>query len=178
MVYLQPNLAAVIMKRGQVKLNKPRFIGSTILAVSKTLMYDFHYSYMVKEFKDCKVLFTDTDSLCYSIPGVKDVYAKVKDNERFDFSNFPSDHPNYSEENKMVPGKFKDECPNDPILEFAGLRAKMYSILTKNGDSKKTAKGVSQRVTNRELKHEDYKICSIDNEELYLNMVRIWHTHR
>ena len=77
----------------------------------------------------------------------------------------------------MVPGKFKHECLNDPILEFAGLRAKMYPILTKNGYSKKTAKGVSQRVTNRELNHEDCKRCLIYDEKMYHNMVRIGHTH-
>ena len=78
---------------------------------------------------------------------------------------------------RWLPGKFQDKCPNNAILEFAGLRAKMYSILTKNADSKKTAKGVSQRVTNRELKHEYYKRCLIDDEEMYHNMVRIGHTH-
>ena len=77
----------------------------------------------------------------------------------------------------MVPGKFKDECPNDPMLEFAGLKAKMYLILTRNGDSRKTAKGVSQRVTKRELKHEDYKRCLMGEEEMYHNIVRIGHTH-
>ena len=103
----------------------------------KTLMYDFHYNYMVQKFKDCKVLFTDTDSLCYSIPNVENVYEEIKNSDRFDFSNFPSNHPNYSEKIKMVPGKFKDECPNNTILEFAGLRAKIYSILTINAISKK-----------------------------------------
>ena len=44
------NLATVIMERRQVKLNKPRLNGSAILALSKTLMYNFHYIYMVKEF--------------------------------------------------------------------------------------------------------------------------------
>ena len=100
-------LAAVLMDKTTVTLNKPRYIGSSILALSKTLMYDFHYSYMQKKFKNCKLLFTDTDSFCYSIHDVKDVYAEIKDSEWFDFSNFP---------NKMVPGKFKDESPANEIL--------------------------------------------------------------
>ena len=89
------SLATVVKEKKKVTLNKPRFIGSTILAVSKTLMYDFHYNCMVKEFKDSKVLLTDTDSFCYSIPGDEDVYAKMRGYEWFDFSNFPKDHPNY-----------------------------------------------------------------------------------
>ena len=87
-----------------------------------------------ENFEGCKVLFTDTDSFCYRIPGERDVYDKMKGNEWFDFSNFPKDHPNYDITNMMVPGKFKDECQNNPILEFAGLRAKMYAMLTKEGD--------------------------------------------
>ena len=132
---------------------------------------------MMKNFEGSKLLFTNTNSFCYSIPGEEDVYAKIRGKEWFDFSNLPKDHPNYDITNMMVPGTSKDECQNDPILEFAGLRAKMYAMLTKNGEEKKTAKGVSQRVTNREIQHEDYKRCLIDDEEMYHNMVRIGHTH-
>ena len=45
------------MEMKNVKLYKPRYIGSSILALSKTLMFDFHYSYMQKTFKNCKLLF-------------------------------------------------------------------------------------------------------------------------
>ena len=175
-------LASSVMERKEVTLNKPRFIGSAILALSKIVMYDFHYNYMVKTFKDCKLLFTDTDSFCYSIPYVEDVYATIKDtdqnfSDQFDFSNFPKDHSNFDMSNKMVPGKFKDECPNNPILEFVGLRSKMYAILTKNGVEKKTAKGVSQRVTNNVIKHNDYKTCLMNDDQMYHRMVKIGHTH-
>ena len=37
----------------------------------------------------------------------------------------------------MVHGKFKDESPKDTILEFAGLSAKMYAMLAKEGDEKR-----------------------------------------
>ena len=116
------NLASVLMGKTSVTLNKPRYIGSAIFALSKTVMYDFHYSYMMKKFQNCKLLFSDTDSSCYSILDVEDVYAAIEDSDLFDFSNFPKDHPNVNESNKMVPEMFKDECPNNPILEFVGLR--------------------------------------------------------
>merc|ERR1712082_544335 len=104
-------------------------------------MYNFHYSYMQKTFKNCKVLFTDSDYFCYSISGVEDFYAAIKNSDWFGFSNFPKDHLNYNESNKMVPGKFKDECPANKILEFAGLRSKIYSIKPKQGPNKAVAKG-------------------------------------
>ena len=66
------------MQPTSVKLDKPRYIGSAILALSKTVMYDFHYTYMMKKFKDCKLLFSDTDSFCYSIPGVENIYEEIK----------------------------------------------------------------------------------------------------
>ena len=100
------NLAVVLMEKKSVKLYKPRYIGSSILALSKTLMYDFHYSYMQKTFKNCKLLFTDTDSFCYSIPQVENIYEIIKNSDWFDFSNFPKDHRYYSDANKMTPGKF------------------------------------------------------------------------
>ena len=31
--------------------------------------------------------------------------------------------------NKKVPGKFKDECVSKCIIEFIGLRCKMYSFM-------------------------------------------------
>ena len=52
-------------------------------------------------------------------------------------TNIPKDHPNYDITNMMVPWKFKDECPNDTILEFAGHRAKMYATLTQEGVEKR-----------------------------------------
>ena len=45
----------------------------------------------------------------------------------------------------------------DRILEFVGLRAKMYSILNFDGENKKTAKGVINQVKNDQIIHEDYK---------------------
>ena len=65
----------------------------------------------------------------------------------------------------------------NPIIEFAGLRSKMYAMRTKNGDEKKTANGVSRRVTNWEIKHDDYKRCLIEDEVMYHSMMRIGHTH-
>ena len=111
------------MEKKQVRLNKPRYIGSAILAISKTLMYEFHYNYMMETFPGNKVIFTDTDSLCYTIPNVQNVHEKIKGSKRFDFSNFPPNHPNYSTDYKMTPGKFKDECPYSIIVEVVGHRS-------------------------------------------------------
>jgi hypothetical protein len=50
----------------------------------------------------------------------------------------------------------KDECNGQPILEFVGFRAKMYSIRRRDGESKR-AKGVQKAVVKKHLTFNDYK---------------------
>ena len=62
------NLIACHMKRVRLKFDKPIYIGMAVLDISKTLMYDFHYSTIKDRYHDkAQLLFTDTDSLCYHI---------------------------------------------------------------------------------------------------------------
>ena len=66
----------------------------SILDISKTLMYDFHYVYMKKKYgSDAKLLFTDTDSLTCEIE-TEDFFVDVKSEveSKFDTSSFPEDH--------------------------------------------------------------------------------------
>jgi hypothetical protein len=78
---------------------------------------------------NAQLLFTDTDSLCYSIY-TEDVYQDMmKHQHLFDTSEYDPDHPLYSTENKKVLGKMKDETHGIPIQEFVGLKSKMYSMI-------------------------------------------------
>ena len=57
------NFAAIHEKKNKVlTLNKPIYVGFTVLELRKWLIYDFHYDFIKKDF-DAELLFTDTDSL-------------------------------------------------------------------------------------------------------------------
>ena len=65
------NLIAIHMKKKSLTFNKPIYCGMSILELSETLMYEFHYNYIKPKYGDsAKLLFTDTDSLCYEIKTV------------------------------------------------------------------------------------------------------------
>ena len=47
-------------------LNKPIYVGFTVLELSKRMMYDFQYNFIKKNF-NAELLFTDAGSLTYKI---------------------------------------------------------------------------------------------------------------
>ena len=150
------NLVAVHYRQQKLLMDKPCYLGMCILDLSKTLMYDFHYNYIKKKYPDAKLLFTDTDSLCYHIK-TEDIYSDfIADRELFDNSDYPSDSKFYFSENKKVIGKFKDETAGVPIREFIGLKSKMYSISLDNEKNSKKAKGVKKNVVRKGISHRDY----------------------
>ena len=150
------NLVAVHYKQTKLLMDKPLYVGMCILELSKLLMYDFHYNYILPKYPDAKLLFTDTDSLTYHIK-TEDIYADFfADRERFDNSDYPSDSKFYFSENKKVIGKFKDETAGVPIREFIGLKSEMYSISLDNDKDSKKAKGVKKNVFKKGISRRDY----------------------
>ena len=118
------DLVAVHKIKETLKLDRPAYVGMCILDLSKTLMYDFHYNYIKKRYNNkAKLLFTDTDSLCYEIE-TQDIYEELwQDRNLFDNSDYPKDSKFFDSTNKKVIGKFKDEAAGMPIVEFIGLRS-------------------------------------------------------
>ena len=168
------NLVAVHKIKEQLTLNRPAFIGMCILDLSKTLMYDFHYNYIKTKYGDkAKLLFTDTDSLTYEIEA-DDVYLDFwNDKDRFDNSDYPESSPYFDKMNKKVIGKFKDEVSGIPIIEFVGLRSKMYSYIKDNDEGGKTAKGIKKIVIKKDITHENYKQTLFNNEQMHHTMKTI-----
>lgn len=170
---IDENLVIVSRHVTSLTLNRPIYTGFSVLDISKIFMYEFHYNHIKPKYADkAKLLFTDTDSLCYHIH-TEDVYLDMVQNlDLYDTSDYPADHFLHSIKNKKVLGKMKDEMNGTIILEFVGVRSKMYSMLTKKGE-KNTAKGVVKNVRVKRLKHKTFKKCLFDNCRIRENMKTI-----
>ena len=66
--HFSKNLLAIEMKKTKVKMNKPIYLGMSILDISKTLMYESWYDYVKPKYKDkVKLCYMDTDSFVINI---------------------------------------------------------------------------------------------------------------
>ena len=168
------NLVAVHKIKETLTMNRPAYIGMCILDLSKTLMYDFHYNYIKHKYGNkAKLLFTDTDSLTYEIE-TNDAYNDFfKDKSKFDNSDYPENSPYFNKINKKVIGKFKDEASGIPVVEFVGLRSKMYSYMKDNDKCEKTAKGIQKNIIIQNIKHIDYKEVLFNNKQMQHTMKTI-----
>ena len=111
------------MHKSRLYLNKPVYTGMTILENSKLLMYDYYYETLKTQFGDRReLLYTDTDSFLLEIE-TEDVYKDMAaEKHLYDTRNYPKEHPLYTEVNKKVLGKMKDECAGTPIEDVVCLR--------------------------------------------------------
>lgn len=167
-VVLSDNLVCVQMKPEKIVLDKPIYIGFSVLELSKSHMYQFHYSVMKPHYKErIQLCYTDTDSFIYNV-FTQDFYRdmKIYFSVYFDTSNYKLDNVfNILLKNKKVPGLFKDELGGEIMSEFIGLRSKLYCIQTESQFIKK-AKGVKKSVT-RDLTSTDYKNTLFYNKILH-----------
>ena len=147
------------MKKTEIKLSKPIYIGQAVLDISKTLMFEFWYDYLKPIYGDkIRLSYTDTDSLSMHIKTedfYKDISADV--DNWFDTSNFDKNdnRPLEIGKNKKVLRKFKDEIGGKIMTRFCGLKAKTYSFLIdeyidNDYEKNKKDKGTKKCVIKRE----------------------------
>ena len=130
--HFSENLLATEMKTTKVIMNKPVYLGMSILDISKKLMYEFWYDCIKRKYGDrAKLCYMDADSFVIYI-GTED-FSKIllmilmvlihltlmimmKDQLLIG-------------KNKKVIVFFKDELGGKIIVEFCGFRANMYAYL-------------------------------------------------
>ena len=136
-------------------LNKPIYVGFSILDLSKLLIYEFHK--YIKSKLDGSLLFTDADSLVYEIKR-EDVYEDFyKDKYLFVFSDYSLNSKFFDPANKKVTGKMKIEFKGKVIYEFIGLKSKMYSLFAVDDEEVKKAKRVETNVVKK-IRHKEFAV--------------------
>ena len=136
------------------------------------------------KFPNKKLLFTDTDLMCYEIvtdDWYKDILPDL--DTWFDTSGYEENHFLYSKVNKKVTGKFSDELGGKIMYEFVGLKAKLYSYITddwcyendevRRTSEKKISKGTDRATIKHVLRHADYITCLFDKVKFTREVTRI-----
>ena len=159
------------MKKTEVKMNKPIYLGQAILDISKTLMYEFWYDYIKPKYGDkARLCYMDTDSFIMHIK-TEDFYKDIaNDVERlFDTSNYDKkdNRPLPIGKNKKVIGLFKDELGGKIMTEFCALRAKIYAFKLDDDTEKKKAKGTKKCIVKREIIFKNY-VDALFNDEVII----------
>ena len=133
-------------KKELLTLDKPIYVGCTVLELGKLATYKFYHDFVKKKCENPILSFTDTYSSCFETEG--NFYEIMLNNkEFFDSSNFPKDSIYFCNGNKKVPGKMKDEYGGKPIWVFIGTKSKMYSILEVNKCEKSVYKWNISNIT-------------------------------
>ena len=130
----------------KVVMNKPVYLGQVIIDLSKIIMYEFHYDFMVLKYGDrLKLCYMYTDSLVYYIK-TNDFYADIADDvqTRFDTSGYIPNKPLPVGLNKKVIRLMKDELGGKIMTEFVALRPKLYSYEKLDGSEDKKCKGIKK----------------------------------
>ena len=172
---ISEDLSIIEMKKTKVKMNKPIYLGLSILEISKILMYEFWYDYIKPKYNDnVRLCYMDTDSFVIHIKTndfYKDIASDVEN--RFDTSNYKVNtaetsslerRPLPTGKNKKVIGLMKDELGGKIITEFVTLRPKTYSFLTDDGKEDKKAKGTKKCIIKKMIKFNDYKKCLLNGK--------------
>ena len=163
---ISEDLSIIEIEKTKVKMNKPIYLGLSILEISKILMYEFWYDYMKPKYNDnVKLCYMDVDSFIMNIK-TNDFYKDISNDveNRFDTSNYEVNRPLPTGRNKKIIGLMKDELGGKIITEFVTLRPKTYSFLTDDGKENKKPKGTKKCVIKNKIKFNDYKKCLFSDE--------------
>ena len=154
-------------KQNEVLMDKPIYLGFTVLELSKLHMYEVYYDKLQPYFglENIELHYMDCDSFVLSIDTQNIINNFRNLEDLFDFSNLNKNHELFSNKNKKVVGKFKIETPeNIWIDEFVALRSKCYAYKC-GDDSKNILKGISKSYS-RNIKFDEYYNCLFGREYL------------
>ena len=88
-------LLAIEMKKTQIIMNKPAYLGLSILDLGKTVMYECWCDYVKPKYGEkARLCYMDTDSFIFHVK-TNDIYKDIAEDieKRFDTSNYEIDRP-------------------------------------------------------------------------------------
>ena len=188
-------LALVEKRKKTVLLNKPLLCGITILDTSRIRMYSMMYKTLKPLFgTSVRMLMTDTDSFIlefrHKIDAVFQTWEEhmvaARCSDEINMKEYADNHPAKQlmvsqgldpNARDGVLGVYKNESPQDPIVEFVGLKAKLYAYLTQNGKHEMRAKGVRTNVLKANHNFHSYLACLRATEEYIVEKYRITGIH-
>ena len=179
--YISKDLLIMEMKKTEVKMNKPMYLGQAVLDISKTLMYEFWYDYLQPKYGDkVRLCCMNTDSFVTYI-GTEDFYKDIANDvdKWFDTSNYnkKDERPLPIGKNKKVIRMFKDELGGKIMTEFCALRAKAYSYKLDDDTENKKAKGTKKCIVKRELTFKNYVDCLFNDKTVIKSQQRFRSDH-
>ena len=131
--YFSENLMAIEMKNTKLKMNKPPYLGVSILDISKTLMHELWYDYIKPQYQDkAKLCYIYTDSFAIHFE-TEEFYRDISNDveKQFDTSNYDKDdkRPLPTGKNKKKNGLFKGKLGGKIMKESVGLGAKKWKYI-------------------------------------------------
>ena len=186
---INESLVGVEKEKATVELDKPIYMGLSILDYSKIHMYSFYYDVLKPKYNDkIKLAYTDTDSFIIHVE-TDDIYTDFKHiKQHMDFSDYPKNHECYNASNKKVLGKMKDELSGKIMTHFIGLKPKSYCYKVYGEDEEhKRSKGIVKHKVANELNYNKYEqtlngdlkdkvefntICSKNHQIYSINQVK------
>ena len=145
------------IEKSYVKLDSPSYIGSCILDLSKSLIYNYWYRLKDKYKDNISMLYIDTDGFMCNIKNHDDVYKDMYEMDMFDMSCY-DEKCCYYKRGEYETGKIKDECPFTVITQAVSLKDKLYGYVKENDEVK--YKGIK----NKDMSFERLKNALFNNE--------------
>ena len=158
------------MKKTKVKMNKPVYLGTSMLDISKTLMYEFWFDYIKPKYGDrARLCYMDTDSFVIHI-ATEDFYKDIANDVEKWFDTSDNDEnderPLPIGKNKKVIRLFKDDLGRKIMKLFVG---KTWVYLMDDNSENKKAKGTKACVIKRGIMVKNYEDC-LFNDKIILTL--------
>ena len=156
---------AIEMRKTRVFMNKPVYIGQTVLDISKTLMYEYYYDYLTPKYAD-KVKLSYVDTYRFIMYFETEDSGNSKDDKRLPVGI-----------NKKVIGKMKGESNGLAMTEFVALASKVYAYVCDNDKVDKRVKGIKRCVRDKVLKFQQYMDALLLNKTIIATQQRFKSDH-